>query len=334
MTELLLTAAAPEFLQDVERAYRVAKRAAKVSGAFDPRMRMDPKKVFRSHMARKGDYIVEPDVSYRNALDLLLGGLSALHAGGLGAGPERDFSDSGGKAILALLSEPAIRDYYEKHYPFAPPTLVRHCAAGTLASQYCDTWAQELGDERFDGLYRQFLHLDARFIADDVIGDFLALLDDYYVYGEHLEDVSGVLRKPERLKKWLEEDEDRWRLLEGMESFYEFALDLDAFLQRADLPFLRGHAWLHFAYWFGSGGSRMLQVAGWLAHAAAKVDGNETDETAASVIAALERLRRADTYALPVLLMTDNLLERWLKHSGAAKQATALSAARFKTDMR
>lgn len=69
-----------------------------------------------------------------------------------------------------------------------------------------------------------------------------------------------------------------------MASFYEFALDLDQYLAALEFPMLRGHVWLHFAYWFGNGGARMEEVALWLqnavAHAAAdeSIDGAELGE--------------------------------------------------------
>lgn len=323
VNELLLTENALEVLQDVERAYSVGEHWAKVREVFDPFTDLRPAKVFRSHLAKIGDYVVEPDVAYRAALDLLLGGLSALHIGGLGAVPERSYSETGRVKILFLLSEPAICQYYEEHYPFAPPILVRPTTKSALPNAYREAWTGELTDDRFSSLYRQFLHLDARFIADEVIGDFIALLDDFYVEGEHIEDLGWALEKPKHLKRWLKEDPDRWQLLEAMESFFEFALDLDAFLQRAELPVLRGHAWLHFAYWFGSGGKRMLEVATWLADAAIKVQGSESDETAAAVIAALDRLRDPDVYATGVLALVGDELRPWLKSSGVGRRWTA-----------
>lgn len=319
---LFLTAQAVPLLQDVERAYSIKPNAEFVTEVWE-NSKLDPKQVFRSHEARKDDVVEEPDVSYRVALDLLFGGLSALHTGGLGATENRQHSEPGKSAIRRLLEQNAVRKYTEKHYPYAPPILVRLSISGELPEIYRQAWAKELADERFEASYRRFLHLDARFIANDVIGEFIELLDDFFVRGDHLSDLCWALGSPKRLNRWVNEAEHRWQLLEGMESFFQIGHDLDALLRDVDLPVLRGHIWLHFAYWFGSGGKRMVQVAKWLADAARTVEGRESDETAAALIQALERLRDPNDYPAEVLQLGGDRLEPWLRSSGVGRRLKA-----------
>lgn len=309
------TAFPAELLEDVARAYALEDHVQKVCEVFEPDNGLKPRKVFRSHVAEWGDVVVEPDVGYRMEADLLLGSLSALHMAGF-EHSSRPFPVRA--TIRSLLEEDALRAYYEKHYPYAPPILVRATMRRELPG-YWQAWIDELKNEAFIDSYRRFLHLDARFIADDVIGDFIALLDDYYVGNDHISDLSAALEDPAKLRSWLSQEE-RWRLIEGMESFFEFAIDLDDFLRDTQLPILRGHAWLHFAYWFGSGGKRMLEVAKMLSLAAKRVEGPESDETAAGLIDALERLRDPNGYPAEVISLAEEPLEPWLKNSGVGKR--------------
>ncbi|HEV2746379.1 MAG TPA: hypothetical protein VGW34_03665 [Allosphingosinicella sp.] len=219
-----------------------------------------------------------------------------------------------------MLEQVAVRRYTEKHYPYAPPILVRLSLSSDLPECYCRAWAEELEDPRFEDLYRRFLHLNARFIANDVIGDFIELLDDFYVRGDHLEDLCWALESPQRLKRWLEQGEHRWHLLDGMQSFFNIAEELDVLLRETQLPILRGHIWLHFAYWFGSGGKRMVEVAHWLAEAAKAVEGPESDQSAMDLIAALERLRDPNGYPYAVLQQASEALSTWLSSSGLGRR--------------
>ncbi|WKL39115.1 hypothetical protein Q1M64_06010 (plasmid) [Sinorhizobium meliloti] len=126
--------------------------------------------------------------------------------------------------------------YYERHYPFAPPLLLRAAGDRRLPDTYRSQWQAELEQEGFDAAYRQFLHLNARFISNDVIGYFIELLDDFYVFDTHIDEFRRVLEQPARLGGWLTRP-DRWQLLEGMASFYEFALDLDQYLAALEFPY-------------------------------------------------------------------------------------------------
>lgn len=154
-----------------------------------------------------------------------------------------------------------------------------------------------------------------------MIGYFIELLDGFYVFDTRIDEFRRVLEQPARLGGWLTRP-DRWQLLEGMASFYEFALDLDQYLAALEFPMLRGHVWLHFAYWFGNGGARMEEVALWLqnavAHAAEdeSIDGAELGE-------ALARLRAPQRYPLVLIEQTAEVLGPWLESSGVGEQLSA-----------
>ena len=317
MSELFLTAHDSLLLRDVERAYSIEQKIAELELVFRLES-IDPFKVFRSHLARASDVVTGRDVIWREQLDLLLGALSALHAGGLSAGAKVRWSDARGQFIWEILCHPAVAAYYEQHYPLAPPLLVRAAGEERLPDRYLSQWGEEIAHPDFDSAYRKFLHLDARFRANDVIGHFLELLDDFFVFGTHLSEFEWVLEQPSRLPHWLKKVPDRWQILEGMASFYEFAIDLNEYLSGLDLPILRGHVWLHFAYWFGVGGKRMDEVAHWVQAAATDpLNGySARDELAEALI----HLRDPKRYPLTLIELTREVLSPWLASSGLSER--------------
>jgi hypothetical protein len=322
MSELIVSQAASPLLRDVERAYAIGDKVAALGEVFAGGA-VEPFEVFRWHLEKPWDVVSGQDVVWREEMDLLLSALSALHIGGLQAAGVPIGKECDDNPVWHMLCHPAVTAYYEKHYPLAPPLLVRAAGEGRLPSVYSALWQGELAHDGFVAAYRQFLHLDARFIANNVIGDFIALLDDYIVAETHIELFRRVLEDPERLKKWLAEP-GRWELLEGMESFYEFAIDLDAFLAGLSFPILRGHVWLHFAYWFGNGGERMEAVAQWLESAAAKAQDDETGYST-ELGEALTRLRDPMRYPIALIAHTADVLEPWLESSGVGAQLSATS---------
>jgi hypothetical protein len=315
-------------LDEVSRSYRIAKRLKDVEKVLDGRAGLKPEKVFRSHLTKDDDIIEQPDITYRVSLDLLLGGLSALHIGGLNATPKDRLNDAVCERIGRLLEHRAIHAYYVRYYPYAPPILVSRGIAGQLPDRYIRGWQDELDRPGFNGSYRRFLTLDARFIANTVIGDFIELLDDYVVGDVHITDLRWALAKPERLKKWLRK-RSHLRLVDGMQSFLAFAHDLDAFLSTlAEWPVLRGHVWLHFAYWFGTGGDRMVQVAEWLQDAVAQTHSEYADGSADQLRRALIRLRDASGYPAEILAMLDRPLAEWRQSADLNVAALAGEAVR------
>lgn len=317
MTEFCLTSHATDLLRDVERAYAVREKVDNL----EPVLRLskvNPYEVFRSHLLAPNDEITGKDLEWRAELDLLLGALSALHAGGLEARIPRGQHKPDGLFIWELLCHPAVSAYYEKHYPLAPPLLVRAAGEGSLPDKYRQLWQKELDQKGFVDAYRQFLHLDARFIANDVIGHFIELMDDFYVFDTHISEFRDVLQQPALLRLWLDRP-DRWQLLEGMASFYEFALDLDRYLATVTFPMLRGHVWLHFAYWFGNGGVRMQEVALWLKAGIALAPAQDSVGDI-GLADALQRLRNPHFYPLALIEQTAGVLGPWLQSTGVGIQ--------------
>lgn len=326
MNELVFTGDAHPHLQDVERAYAIEERLASVINGISKR---DAKLswVFRDHTANENDVIVEPDVTIRSNFDLLLGAISALHIGGLGSSRRDNPLGVHRLGAGALLSNADVQRYYESYYPCAMPILARHALWDDLPAAYKKAWKSELKSDAFEKSYRSFLHLDARFVANGALGDFLALLDDYFVGGEHITDLIEALKSPQALAAWLEAEsaetqvgEARWQIIEGMSSFYEFALDLDEYLESGLPPLLRGHVWLHFAYWFGKGGERMTDVSEWLAKVTRQVGTELLDTSVSELGACLSRLRDPFLQAGKVFDLSQDILDPWLISSGAREE--------------
>jgi hypothetical protein len=160
MTEICLTRNATSLLRDVEHAYAVGEKVAGLKPVFSQGA-IDPFRVFRSHRVIANDIVEGEDVVWREQLDLLLGALSALHIGGLQAEGAEIWRDPEGQFVWELLCHPAVIAYYERHYPFAPPLLLRAAGDRRLPDTYRSQWQAELEQEGFDAAYRQFLHLNS-----------------------------------------------------------------------------------------------------------------------------------------------------------------------------
>lgn len=263
---------------DVALRYKLPERLRSVEYALHE-SGLPPHQVFASH---RGNPIRWPLTKYRAQLDEFFGGFSALHLGCLDSAETLGSIGLDPKRVLSILSQPDIRRYYADYYPYAPPFLVSASLTTGLPEPYLEASAGECADERWQCEYQRFLCLDARFVADGPLGDFLSLLDDYLVHGFSRADLRQALAEPRLLKEWLEDD-DRRALVEGMQDFFEFSEDLHLHLSSLDdFPLHRGLIWLHFAYWYGNGGERMRRVAAWVKDALNLMPAEQSGDEAAA----------------------------------------------------
>jgi hypothetical protein len=312
-------------LHEVARSHDLDKHVAAVRRVLSPRSKHIPEKVFRWHRATWDDVIEQPDIGYRVHLDELLSALSALNAGGLNSGLNKSLPLKALAPLREILTHSAVQPYYERYYPYAPPILVLDVWDDRLDEAYKRQWRLEQRKKDWETHYRGFLHLDAKFAARSKMTDFLDLLDEYSVDGIWLEDLREGLRTPETLRRFLGVS-GNFKIIEGLDAFLAFSNELDRYLAALDdLPVLRGHVWLHFAYWYGNGGDQMRDVADWLwksVSRSAPGDGSAPSRTIELGLQTREMIKRvADPFLYPRELfeLAPKSLGLWADRAGLLK---------------
>lgn len=154
------------------------------------------------------------------------------------------------------LNDPAVRAYYEIHYPLRLPTSLRLRLDGRHEMAEVGPGAEEL--------FVDFLDLNASIEGDIEVDLLLWMLDDGDAPGDGttLSDLTEVLAAPPRFRDMLStttiRDEVTWdtvRLIDairGLGKFLTFCVGLEDLLDSArDLPMLRSAMWHYHSYWFG-----------------------------------------------------------------------------------
>lgn len=318
---LLLLLLRDPLLQEVAGSYRLNSHIASVRRVLSERSKMDPDEVFRAHWKDETDVVEQPDVGFRVHLDQLLGAISALHIGGFGSTATEDPSKSEMRELLSVLEHSAVKRYYLEFYPYAPPVLAVLSWLGKVPDSYSRRRRQEQSENDWEAHYRSFLHLDAKFTARSKMSDFLDLIDDYEVNGIWLEDLCEAFSSPRRLERFARR-RTNLNMLEGLDAFLMFSRELDSYLASLDgLPILRGHVWLHFAYWYGNGGEHMRDVVGWVWDAVleASREAKQTDrisEIASESRDCIQRLSDPLLYPEKLFRLVDGALAEWAGEAG------------------
>lgn len=156
-------------------------------------------------------------------------------------------------ASAEVLHVPAVRRYYERHYPLLLPRMFRERISGNplLAPE-----ANSSTRARFIS----FLNLCSA-LEDEDTGYFLDFLEDGALDEGNgnwvgMEDLIALLAKPERLAKRLLVSPDKQGYLDasvqGLLRFLQFCIELDELLAgMEDTPALQSAFWHHHGYWFG-----------------------------------------------------------------------------------
>lgn len=327
---------------DLELGSQIIHRYAlqrRLRAAMQMMKRPGLSRLLRSHLDRP---IKASEIAHRDNLDELLAGLSVLYIAGLGGADALAALDLDPDDISDLLGDDDVRRYYEAYYPTALPVLLR--ANFSTEFFYEGVLYAERERAEWPAIFRRFMLLDAVFNANGSLDLFLALLDDYRVRGMGFNDLRIALADEHAMRRWISRPYRR-SVLEGMEDFLLFSEDLNAFLESLDeFPILRGAIWLHYSYWYGTGGERMQDMVEWLLKALEHVtafDMLKTLDHAAvfdeevSDLSQRQNLRRAiecltDPLKYPnkILSLVEPELQRWLLHSGIlnAKRITQSAA--------
>lgn len=306
--------------QIVER-YAVQQRLGRVLGLIDSK---EIKVQLRSHLEKP---IFSSEIPARENLDELLAGLAVLHISGVDSADDLEELGVSADAVLGVVRNQHVKRYYEKHYPFAGPILLRESLEGN--QRYCAQLIREQVHPTWTSSVSAFLLLDAVFKALGPMQDFLSLLDGFEVKGVRLEHLYSAVGSKLLMRRWLRSGK-RTQILVGMQDFFSFSEQLDTLLaQSAETPLLRGQVWLHFGYWYGGGGERMRSVASRIAESLKELVAEDAEEAKVAVARAdlqphyeklrviLERLT-GPTYPQALFSTFPDELGRWMRSAQVA----------------
>jgi hypothetical protein len=225
-------------LQQSEVHAAVVKRFAEASDA-------ELRRVLRYH----DDPVSDPDeIRFRALIDLWLGQAGLIYLAWLcGYIPDPAAMPDAGLP-REILATPALRQYYEEHYPIAIQWLFLLQLEGRLKLA-CETSVSGAGAfERFSILYE-------RFRDDQDLHVFLNLLDGFEYGRTNTQSVVESFKDPERVALALARRADQITYLDrgivGMVRFLTFCHDLDRLLELcAGMPVVQSAFWFFYAYWF------------------------------------------------------------------------------------
>jgi hypothetical protein len=260
-----------------ERQDSIREAQSIVTRFSDPKLRT----LLRYHIPNgvEGD-----DIERRDAFDQLLEYYSLMEVACIASYVPNKMPPDYVRDATVMLSNPAVRVYYEKHYPLLLPQL--------HLRRLLSTWDARERNTRLPASFSAFAEL-SRVLYDADVEMFLWFLEDGSYEGTSIEDLLGLIQDSERFAEAVleettgsEYDEaplwetlkadalanpaalvERVRVatkkddgpvkqaLRGFQKFLFFSHDLHRLLQAmGDVPLTRAAMWHHHAYWFDSMG--------------------------------------------------------------------------------
>jgi hypothetical protein len=268
---------------------------------------LDLHSLLRHHEARP---ISDPETRQRGYFDSLLEYFSMVEVACLsGFIPWAQLPDEHVRLAGEVLDDPAVRRYYEDHYPLLLPQAHRMRIEGRPVAPPANDVDDDLAPSGPD-LFDEFLLLSQPIEMDASIETFLWFLDGGARGGVDIDDTIDVLGNPELLLRHTaampDDDPDGLDPLsasvQGFLGFVEFAPRLLDLLEcAASRPLLQSAMWHYHGYWLGqmnqhlgSEVRRALRALGAREGAGdASLEGWERD-----MLAAAQRERHAQELAL------------------------------------
>ncbi len=152
------------------------------------------------------------------------------------------------ESVLQALQHPAVRTFYEKHYPLVLPQLLRGRLQGEAA-------LVESGQDA-PGLYVRLLDLNVAMRPDVELTTFFRMLDQFTIGGYRISDVNELLKDPDSFFEHLACPPSKRTPLQhglrGLGRFLVFCDRLGDWLKASSkFPFLQSAGWHLYGYWFG-----------------------------------------------------------------------------------
>ncbi|MCA9037815.1 MAG: hypothetical protein KDA91_21945 [Planctomycetaceae bacterium] len=209
----------------------------------------------RHHSAPPG-YIRGSLIRERDWFDYLLEYYSILEiAGALQSLPD-PLPDELKNRALQDLSHPAVRLYYERHYPLLLPQLFRRrLETGEGVQVQFGANGAEDSREKAYYLFSVFIGLATWMCNDPEIETFQWFLDDGMRGGFKIRDTIRVIRNRDQFANSITKSESKRNTLDksiiGFQKFVEFCIRFHQLLESAHpFPVLQGQLWQFFEYWF------------------------------------------------------------------------------------
>jgi hypothetical protein len=208
------------------------------------------KELLRHH--RDGIFSLPSDIAFRARLDRWLARAGMIYLSWLCGYTTVPRGDADRDLLLPVLANPAVRDYYEIHYPVALPWLLRLHLERNLELSSGDTPEGAAAFERFSVLYE-------RFQSDPDLAQFLDFLDGFSYGGDAARvDIRAVVECfgiPDRVALAFAKMSDQVTPLDrgiiGLVRFLAHSEDLDQLLLLCrGLPVIQSGLWFFYAYWF------------------------------------------------------------------------------------
>jgi hypothetical protein len=200
------------------------------------------RRLLRHHRERA---IRDSETWYRDGFDFLLALYGAIEIGIWTGDLPAKLPEEFARRAFRVLTHPAVRRYYERHYRVLLPSLLRRRLQGNALV--------EAGSQKDPGRFALFLEISRPIEHDDDLETFLWFLDGGWRSAD-IDDTRWVLSNPGRFLRTMALKRPRTPLnksVVGFTKFLIFCRNFERFLdQIGDQPILQAGCWHYHAYWF------------------------------------------------------------------------------------
>ena len=199
------------------------------------------------HHAETGGHIHWTETYVRDGFDYLLSYYGLIEIGTLVGLVPRPLPKEQRATALQQLSHPAVKRYYEVHYPALLPRLFRLRLEGR--------WEKKLRrSKKTTALFLLFLEISHPIDFDRNVETFLWFLDDGLRSGYDIYDVNDALRSSTGFVRHMSKSGRPSALdrgVQGMAEYLGLLGDLHALLESTNDRLLRSAFWHWHGYWLG-----------------------------------------------------------------------------------
>ena len=236
-------------LADLKQIYLFETEAVNAVQALEKRGADMP---YMSHLLRHHEITVtDPEeINLREAFDQFMEFCALLEIAAIASyiPPAGEWPQQQRDSVLQALQHPAVRKFYENHYPLVLPQLLRRRLEGGVA-------LVERGEDA-PGLYVRLLDLNVATRPDIELTTFFRMLDQFRIGGYRISDLIGVLKDPDSFFDHIARPPSKRTPLEhglrGLSRFLVFCDRLGGWLKASGkLPLLQSAGWHLYGYWFG-----------------------------------------------------------------------------------
>lgn len=284
------------------------------------------------------------DIALRDDLDEFLEMCSALEVLTVATGQVPELESGLRRAIVRILSDAPILQYYNATYRSPLPILLLNQLTngddGPAARVTLSARTQSIDPTP---LLLSFFEVDARPWRSRDLQFFFDLLDGYQFDGFGLGTFLTLLGKEKLLSRILSgRERSNSHAVRSLNGFCQFAAmchDLDHLCSRSEkLPMLRSAIWLNFSYWFCERRQYLRhttrEVGARLSRSAdAASSFNDLDAHMIDFVRLIDKLTRPDSFAMPLVEASAPLLNDWAAANDLPVPTTLTVKAKVRTGL-